>query len=162
VIGGFVYLAVAWDQPVWAFFRPAPAPTVAAVEGVFDVESFVRDGVPIPPWTDPKRWQVVTFTTLWFQSIGVHLTDGDKVFFHGALNAAEGTLTFAQSGPTFKSANVAMKVPIVVKYVRSSPDELTLDGIFDGAHLVVRLHRSDLLLLSRGFHWIDDNGPGNR
>jgi len=161
VIGGFIYQAVAWDQPVMALFRPAKAPTAAAVEGVFDVQAFVRNEVPIPAWADPKRWQVVTFTPL-FQTIGVHLTNGDKFFFHGVIDAAEGTLTLAQSGPTFKSATVAMNVPIVLKYIRSSPDELTLDGIVDGAHLTLRLHRSDLLLLSRGFHWIDDGGPGNR
>jgi uncharacterized membrane protein YphA (DoxX/SURF4 family) len=162
VIGGFIYKAVAWDQPVGALFRPATAPTGSAVEGVFDVQTFVRDGVPIPAWTDPKRWQVMTFTTLWFQTIGVHLPNGDKFFFHGMIDAAEGTLTLSQTGPTFKSANITMRNPIVFKYVRPSPDDLTLDGIVDGAHLALRLHRSDLLLLNRGFHWIDDGGPGNR
>jgi uncharacterized membrane protein YphA (DoxX/SURF4 family) len=162
VIGGFIYLALAWDEPVRSVLKPAGGASDAIkLEGAFDVQAFVRNEIPIPAWTDPLRWQVVTFTPL-FQTIGVHLTNGDKLFYHGVIDAAEGTLTLDKTGNTFKAANTPASRPMVFKYVHPSPDELTLDGLVGGAHLIIRLHRADLLLLRRGFHWISDDGPYNR
>ncbi len=162
VIGGFLYQAVAWDRPLGSFFSPAEA-ALAPVElgGSFEVETFSRNGVTIPAWTDPRRWQVLTFTPL-FQTIGVHLANGDKFFLHGSIDAPAGILTVTKIGTTFKAADTPTQQLIVLKYVHPAPDELRLDGIVDGARLVLTLHRSNLLLLNRGFHWIDDDGPGNR
>jgi hypothetical protein len=159
VIGGFIYAGV--DDSVRAILRPASAPSAAvSLEGVFDVRDFVQNDVPVPAWSDPKRWQTVTFTPL-FGTIGIHLTNGDKFFYDGVIDAADGSLTITKVATSFKNENAAKIDPIVFKYVYRSPNELTLDGIVGDAHLVIRLHRSDLLLLSRGFHWIND-GPFNR
>jgi hypothetical protein len=50
------------------------------------------------------------------------------------------------------------------KFERPTPDRLTLDGVLDGQplHLKMRLQdRSQFLLVSRGFHWVQDY-PLNR
>jgi hypothetical protein len=159
VIGGFIYMGL--GDSVRSILRPTTAPSAAiSLEGVFDVQDFIRNDIPVPAWSDPKRWQTVTFTPL-FGTIGIHLANGDKFFYDGVINAADGTLTITKVGTTFKNENATKIGPVVLKYVCSSPAELTLDGIVGGAHLVMRLHRSDLLLLNRGFHWINE-GPFNR
>jgi uncharacterized membrane protein YphA (DoxX/SURF4 family) len=162
VIGGFLYQGIAWDRPVGSFFRPVKT-TAASPElaGSFEVETFARNGGTIPAWSDPRRWQVLTFTPL-FQTIGIHLANGDKFFLHGVIDAPAGILSVTKIGTTFKSADTPTPQPIVLKYAHPAPDELQLDGVVDGARLVLTLHRSNLLLLNRGFHWIDDDGPGNR
>ena len=162
VLGSFLYQAIAWDRPLTSFFsRAESAPGAAALEGAFDVQTFARNGVVIPAWTDPQRWREMTFTPL-FQTVGIHLTNGDKYFLHGAFDGSAGVLTVTKTGTTFKAAATPTDRQIILKYIRPSSDELTLDGMVDGAHLLMTLRRSDFLLLNRGFHWIDDDGPGNR
>lgn len=51
-----------------------------------------------------------------------------------------------------------------LSYTQPAPDRLTLDGAFSGhtVHLDLRLYdRSKFLLVSRGFHWVQEY-PFNR
>src|SRR5262249_62067263 len=48
------------------------------------------------------------------------------------------------------------------KYSRPAPDQLVIDGVHAGKYLHVALHRApDGLLVTRGFHWINE-APYNR
>ena len=54
--------------------------------------------------------------------------------------------------------------PVVLRYTRVDPDHLTLEGKLGGSTLAVTLERVDpgsMLLMSRGFHWINEV-PFNR
>jgi hypothetical protein len=49
--------------------------------------------------------------------------------------------------------------PVTFHYARTGPDQMTLEGAVDAATLSVRLERLDgnnMLLLNRGFHWINE------
>jgi hypothetical protein len=48
---------------------------------------------------------------------------------------------------------------VTFRYTRTGPDQLALEGAVDAATLSVRLERLDgnnMLLLNRGFHWINE------
>jgi hypothetical protein len=42
------------------------------------------------------------------------------------------------------------------RYSRPTPDRLVIDGVHLGRSLHVALHRAPSLLMTRGFHWINE------
>lgn len=81
--------------------------------------------------------------------------EGRLSYYSEKIDAKARTITVASYRPRFKA---------VLRYIETPPNRLRLSGTFGGQHVVATLHRVDaskFLLLSRGFHWINEY-PFNR
>jgi hypothetical protein len=123
--------------------------------GIWKVEEFEVDGKDRPPLlTDDSRWRRVVFD--YPKIIAIQLTSDTRQRY--LLNLDEKTRTLELSkrdDPAWKST---------LTYERADPESLRLSGTFDGRPLRARLRlapASQFLLVSRGFHWINEY-PFNR
>jgi len=130
-----------------AVLHPAHPP----IYGIYDVESFVRDGKEVPPLTTDRRWR--TFIATYPTSIQVKMID-DSTVLYGA------NYDLAGDSVTLKGSAIG-----AFQYTKPDADHLILDGKLDSNAVVVKLARIDpgtrFLLMSRGFHWITEF-PFNR
>jgi hypothetical protein len=119
--------------------------------GLYDVESFQRNGQEIPPLlTDTSRWKRVILQIPTSASV-VRMDDSARGFA-AEYDTGNHRLTLTSQGTT--------KQQVVYQYSQPDPDHVVLDG----DSLVVRLKRVDtskFLLMSRGFNWINER-PFNR
>jgi hypothetical protein len=123
--------------------------------GIWNVDQLSIDGqVRAPLTTDYGRWHRVVFdvpSRVVFQRM-----DESNVSYRAAINPGDKTVALTKRGaPDFK-ANFAFQ--------RLSPDQLILDGEMGGHKIRMQLGRMDekkLLLMSRGFHWVQET-PFNR
>ena len=106
-----------------------------------------------PLITDYDRWRRVIFDrpgAIAFQRMN------DTVVFYGvAVDTSTGTITPTQPADVWKSP---------MRFQRSAPDRLTLDGEMSRhrLHMELRLlDRNSFLLVTRGFHWVQEY-PFNR
>jgi len=125
--------------------RPKPS-----LYGIWDVEQMSIDGlVRSPLLTDYDRWRRVLFdstTAASFQRM-----DESFASFGSSISDKNSTLTLT------KGSDKAWKA--IFSFDRPAPGQLILDGTMDGhkTRLQLRLvDRSKLMLVSRGFHWIND------
>lgn len=123
--------------------------------GVWEVEEFDIDGVPAPPLiTDPKRWRYVSFENPKY--LGIKSMTDVRQFVSLTLDSSKKTMTLGKSyDPKWKA---------VLTYSQPEKDILTLEGKINGSLTRARLRRIDaskFLLLSRGFHWVNEY-PYNR
>jgi hypothetical protein len=123
--------------------------------GIWTVEEFVSDGVPHPPlMTDARRWRRVIFQYPFAMSI--QLMDDSLQRF---------AMTFDQRKKSFVlSRRDQPDVKFVFTYSTPRPDTLAIDGTFENKHVTANVRRvasSQYLLVSRGFHWINEV-PFNR
>ena len=131
------------------------APTPPLV-GAYQVESFVRAGVDVPPLTtDKTRWRRV-FILVFDKQMGmaVRLMNDERTGFELEHDPAKSTLTL--SLPSGEKAEMA--------YTKPDPERLVLTGSYMNETLSVDLRKIDeskLPLNSRGFHWITEV-PYNR
>lgn len=123
--------------------RPRPP-----IYGLYDVETFTRDGHDVPPLaTDSTRWRRLIAEYPNF--ITIQTMDERTQGFQARYISAQHTLML-------RNDRITYAVP--------DPDHLTLEGEVAGKHLSVHLRKIDTshyLLLSRGFHWINEV-PFNR
>ena len=124
------------------------------VYGAYEVDEFVRNGQALPPLaTDAGRWKNVICDSaqwLWVRS----MNDQTKGYA-AQYDAAKRTVTLSTHGDKRK---------FVFTYSRPDKDHLVLVGRLVNDALAVKLHRVDesrFLLVSRGFHWINEV-PFNR
>lgn len=152
LIGAFVYddLSGGWRYYSQFALHPARPP----VYGLYDVESFRRNGQEVAPLlTDRSRWKRVIVT--YPQSFGVRLMDDSPRAFASEYDAANSRLTLITPPGQQKS---------VFQHSKPDPDHLVLAGTLQGEQLVVGLRKVDpqqFLLVNRGFHWINER-PFNR
>lgn len=113
--------------------------------GIWEIDRFTAGGRDVPPLvTDAKRWQRVVF-----DDAGVltyQLMDGTLVDEPIAWDGTSRTITLPARQET-------------LRYVRSSPDRLQLDGVLAGQQVSMSLQRRDpdsFELRSRGFHWVQE------
>jgi hypothetical protein len=127
--------------------------------GAWEVEEFVLDGSVRPPLlTDAERWRRVLFEYPDYVSIQLmQKFEGRSRRNYGLkLDSTKKTLTITDLRDPKKET--------VLSYRRPEPKVLTLEGTFEGKKLRARLRRideSEFLLISRGFHWINER-PFNR
>jgi uncharacterized membrane protein YphA (DoxX/SURF4 family) len=123
--------------------------------GIWNVQELSIDGQVRPPLlTDNDRWRRVLIDN------GPRLTfqrpDDSFVGYGASIDIKQGNLELTKpSDKTWKA---------LLKYQRPSHDQLTLDGNMDGRKVHMQLSYFDknkLLLVSRGFHWIQEY-PFNR
>jgi len=125
--------------------------------GIYEVETFTRDGQVAPPLlTDARRWRHLVFNN--FGSVSIHRMDEGIDRYGTKLEPATHTLTLI-GGPDPKRP-----AAIPLTYERSETS-LKLSGTFEGALVDVTLKRfgdeRQFLLVNRGFHWIQEY-PFNR
>ncbi len=125
--------------------RPKPS-----LYGIWNVEEMTVDGQAHPPLlTDNDRWRRVIFDSMTLTTF--QKMDETFVTYSSSLSDKDQTLSLTRNGDKNWKAGF--------NFTRSAPDQLALDGVMDGhkVHLQLKLlDRSKLLLVSRGFHWIND------
>jgi hypothetical protein len=129
--------------------------TVSPLYGIWDVEQQTTDGQPRAPLlTDSGRFRRAIFdfpNRMTFQRID------DSFVRHGAsINEKDKTLVITDE----KDKNWQAKFT----FDRPTADQMTLSGSMDGHSLSLQLRlvdRKQFELLSRGFHWIQED-PYNR
>jgi hypothetical protein len=123
--------------------------------GIWNVEGFETDGKARPPLlTDTTRWRRVVFD--YPGMIAVQLMSDSRLRYPLKLDADKKTLALTRRDDPAWHADFS--------YEESEPGVLTLEGTFEGKKVRARLRRTDpsgFLLLSRGFHWINEY-PFNR
>ena len=137
----------------WKQYGPgAPQP---ALYGIWNVEQFNVNGQPRPPLlTDTSRWRRVILER--FDFAAIQQMNDAQTFYNVAVDTNKKTIALTgRRGSTQK---------IALAFSRPAADQLVLDGAVDGhpTHIQLRLEdRSHYLLVSRGFHWIQEY-PFNR
>lgn len=148
VVGSGVYQFVATPRP-WG----PGAPQRTEVTGYYEVESFQRNGVEVPPLlTERQRWREVLVTP--FGLMEVRPMDGRPQRFGARQKPGSSTLEIS---------NARERIHQALTVARPDPDHLELSGQWDGAALRVRLKKVEpvFLLTTRGFHWVNEQ-PFNR
>jgi uncharacterized membrane protein YphA (DoxX/SURF4 family) len=137
---------IGWKQ----YGAGAPKP---ALYGIWDVEQFSTDGQPRPPLlTDNDRWRRIIFDR--FASI--QQMNDVQTYYSPVIDTKKNTLALTQRRANNQKLNLT--------FARPAPDQLILDGDVNGhkTHIQLRLEdRNKFLLVSRGFHWVQEY-PYNR
>jgi uncharacterized membrane protein YphA (DoxX/SURF4 family) len=134
-------------------------PQRSLLYGLYEVEKFVENGVERPPvTTDALRWRKVAVGDI--QSlVAVRTMDDSIVRYRLAYEAAKNkTLTLSDGNAPYNDATA--RVRFVFSYAQPDADHVSLKN----DHLSVIMRRVDtskFLLVSRGFHWINEL-PFNR
>jgi hypothetical protein len=130
--------------------------------GIWDVENFFIDGQERPPLlTDRERWRRVVMdypTSILIQNM---TEDFSKDFY---MNFRGYGMKLDMPNKKFTLKKGRDSAPENFSYEQPSPDELVWDGTLQGHKIHAELHRldmSDFLLVSRGFHWVQEE-PFNR
>jgi len=134
------------------FGRLAPTPSLY---GIWNVVTMTVDGQVLPPLlTDNERWRRLLVDI--GPRVAFQRPDDSFANYGASIDDKQGNLELTKPGDKNWKA--------VLKFQRASPDQLTLDGDMDGHRIQMRLSYFDknkLLLVSRGFHWIQEY-PFNR
>jgi hypothetical protein len=115
----------------------------APIYGIWNADSF----------TGPIGWRQLTIHVP--GRLHVRDADGERASFSS---------TYDESKHTLKVSSARWKQEGEFTYSQPDPQHLTLRGSVNGNPVVAEFHRLDdsrLLLLSRGFHWINED-PFNR
>jgi hypothetical protein len=123
--------------------------------GIWNVEEFEVDGTIRPPLvTDAQRWRRVVFD--YPKTIAGQLMSDTRRRYTVNLDEDAKTLALTKrDDPAWKSS---------FSYTEPEPGLLALEGTLDGRKIKAKVRRadtSDFLLISRGFHWINEY-PFNR
>jgi uncharacterized membrane protein YphA (DoxX/SURF4 family) len=124
--------------------------TKSELYGIYDVESFTRNGQVVAPLrTDTKRWQRIAIDADgegWVR----RMDNTDLFAFSAKIDRTQSSLTL---NPFDNGRGGA---PIVMAYTREAPDRLLLLGKVDDVEISVLLHRLDeksFRLLESKFRW---------
>jgi hypothetical protein len=134
------------------FVVGAPKPPLY---GLYEVESFARNGVDLPPLTtDTTRWKRVIVQSP--STLSIRMMDDSPRAYSTTYDAAKSSVALtAADNKTKKNVFV---------YSWPDPNHLVLTGVLVNDALAVKLRRVDpskFLLVNRGFHWINER-PFNR
>lgn len=122
------------------------------LHGVYRVASFARGGEAGPALADEARWVRVGINQ--FGVGAIQRADGTGERLRLRVDEDKKTLTWSRSGTDEL---------FEFTFSRPNPDELLLEGEFEGAKTVVLLRATDtpFLLTSRGFRWVQER-PFNK
>ena len=139
----------------WRWFD-TPVPVKSEFYGLYEVEKFTRNSDVLPPLlTDRLRWRRVTIDERNFVTV-IFMDDHRAAYRLGASPKPEKL--------TLQSAARRDAPREEIAFHRPAADQLVLEGKLEGAALAVTLKRASenkLLLINRGFHWINEV-PFNR
>lgn len=159
VAKGLLVASILWNGPIDRTWRwlDTPRPPKSEFYGIYEVESFTRDGAELPPLTtDTSRWRRLGIDEQ--NRAAIQLMNDNRMTVTVRPGPGPGKLTF--EFPTGR--NTSRKD--IVDFSRPSPEQLVLEGEMSGRNVLIRLKRVDdrkLLLRERGFHWISEL-PFNR
>jgi uncharacterized membrane protein YphA (DoxX/SURF4 family) len=153
---GLLIMGVALHQSLQAagqqgFRSPRPP-----LYGIWSIEQFALNGTSHPPLlTDDVRWQRAIFESP--EVLTVQQMDGTLHYYSLNIDPARKTITLGKGDDKKWVADL--------KFAQPQSSELIIDGRMDGQplHVEARLgdEKEELLLPSRGFHWINEY-PFNR
>jgi hypothetical protein len=127
----------------------------SALYGIWDVETMTIDGVERPPLVnDDDRWRRVIVQNA--NAIVFQRMDSTFLFFPSKTDSNAKTIVL--TSPSEPKLNARFS------FDRPDPTHMSLAGEIDGRKIRMALHlfdHSKLLLLSRGFNWIQEY-PFNR
>ena len=152
VIGGLSYTVHETMESSKTYGPAAPKPQL---HGLYEVETFVRNGDTIPPlMTDANRWK--RFIVDWKNRAEIHSMTDQKQYYSFALDSTD----------TFFSVSSRRDSTMNDTLYFSEPDsaEFVLQGIFKGDTLNIsflKKKKEDFLLRNRHFRWINEY-PFNR
>jgi hypothetical protein len=122
----------------------------ARLYGVWNVETFEADGQVLPPLiTDTFRWRRVIFDRPLRMAIQA-MSDSRRRFLY-KQDPKSHVLKLTKVEDSKWNATLT--------YTQTAPDLVAMEGTFDGKKVKATLKRadtSDFLLISRGFHWINE------
>jgi len=152
-VGYFLVSSVAGG---WiAYRRYYVNPTRPPLYGLYEAESFSRNGQDVPPLgTDATRWRKVAIESPSF--ISVRMMDDSPKSYGAEYDTAKNIVTLTVG------EDMSQRYPLT--YLRPDADHVLLQGTLAGDNLSVRLRKIDtskFLLVNRGFHWISET-PYNR
>jgi hypothetical protein len=133
--------------------------------GVWEVDEMASDGRTLPPLlTDPARLRRVVFAYPGYVAFEPMVPPKSRYesLYSAQIDPKAKTLTLSRDPKEYPQVKVALRT--VLAYAQPSPDRLVIDGPFDGHKIHLATHRQDpkkLLLVNRGFHWINER-PFNR
>jgi hypothetical protein len=119
--------------------------------GLYEVESFTRNGVEIPPLTtDTTRWKRVIVQSA--AAVSIRMMDDSARVYSTMYDAAKNNLTLTASADKTKKD--------VFTYAWLDANHVLLTGDTQTVKLR-KVDPSKFLLVNRGFHWINER-PFNR
>jgi uncharacterized membrane protein YphA (DoxX/SURF4 family) len=140
-----------WTAYAETYIHPKRPP----IYGLYEVETFARNGQELPPLTtDKTRWKKVAIQYPTY--LGIRMMDDSPKGYSAEYDAAKNTVALTEA------ANKSNKS--VLTYSIPDADHLALAGSLGSDTLTIRLHKVDaskFLLVNRGFHWINEL-PFNR
>ena len=121
--------------------------------GLYEVETFVRNGAELPPLTtDVTRWR--KFVVQFPGNLALRMMDDSPRFYQMKVDEAQNRITLS-AGTREAGA---------LTYSRPDADHLTLQGTLHDQKVDIRMRKIDaskFLLVNRGFNWINER-PFNR
>lgn len=150
-----LFTTISWVHSTWS----QTPEREAWYGGYWNVATLVRDGREVPPLiTDVTRWKLIRFQV-----------SGDEVyvrwrFMDDSLGDLYTAVVDEQAGTMSLTPDERLPAkhptgPVVLAYVRVDGDHVKLEGKVGAQVLSVQLQRFDIgnmLLVSRGFHWINE------
>ena len=152
-VGYFIYSEIegGWTAYKETYINPKRPP----LYGLYDVESFMRNGQELPPSiTDTARWREVLIEYPGY--IGIRMMDDSPKGYSAEYDAAKNTVTLSVGADKSRKN--------VLAYSRPDADHVVLQGALGTDTVSIRLRKIDtskFLLVNRGFHWINEL-PFNR
>jgi hypothetical protein len=155
LVFGVYLVAMSLTGTVTGWSRHGGGAPKSPLYGIWLVDEMTVDGqARAPLLTDDRRWRRVVFqgpTAVSFQRM-----DDTYVTYRAVVDVEGRTVTLDKPSDMNRAGRVSFE--------RAGSDRLTLDGTMDGKQVRLQLREFDeknFLLLSRGFHWIQEY-PFNR
>ena len=121
-----------------------------ALYGIYEVEDFRSNNVVRPPLlSDSLRWRQVIFAAR--NRVTLRTMSDSVRLYSFKVDTVQHSVTF--------SIRSAPERTLRLSFEQLDPDHLILRGVVDGDSVHTRLRRIDeskYLLLSRGFHWVQE------
>ncbi|RKH02066.1 hypothetical protein D7V97_28330, partial [Corallococcus sp. CA053C] len=128
-----------------------------ALYGVYEVESFTRDGQPRPLLAgDATAWRYLLISR--YQRLSLRFMDDTGKRFR-MEDLPEQRIKASDMGPDAPDPET-----FTLSWARPDPEHLVVEGVFRGAPIQARLRKVDaskFRLFSRSFHWVQEY-PFNR
>jgi hypothetical protein len=152
LVGWFFWSTI--DQP-WKIYKQRINDKRPPLYGLYAVETFSRNGQELPPLiTDASRWKKVCIQHP--DVLGIRLMDDSAKYYNAQYYAATNAVALWERGEKSQTN--------VLAYSWIDADQVVLQGELGTNALSIHLHRIDMskiLLVNRGFHWINEL-PFNR
>jgi hypothetical protein len=134
---------------LWKFHKQIVNETRPPLYGLYAVETFSRNGQELPPLiTDSSRWKKVSIQHP--GKLGIRLMDDSTKSYNALYGPATNAVALWEGEKSHTN---------VLTYSWVDTDHVVLQGELETNALSVHLRRIDMskvLLLNRGFHWINE------